>query len=159
MDEAPPFDPDLLLEHQDFVRGLAKSILFDDHRVDDVVQEAWLTALRRPPRQPAALRAWLATVVRNLARRNIRTQKRSLSGRASCARLSMSATVSRRKGMQLRETRTEGQWRRRSTRGSPLSRRGTRFSALIGSRVFCRRLVFICAVFPWMGSSVRVSGA
>ncbi|MHC4931186.1 MAG: sigma-70 family RNA polymerase sigma factor [Planctomycetota bacterium] len=77
MDEAPPFDPDLLLEHHDFVRGLAKAILFDDHRVDDVVQEAWLTALRRPPRQPAALRAWLATVVRNLARRTIRTQERS----------------------------------------------------------------------------------
>jgi RNA polymerase sigma-70 factor (ECF subfamily) len=86
VDNAPLFDPDLLLQHKDFVRGLAKSILFDDNRVDDVVQEAWLTALRKPPRQPAALRAWLATVVRNLARRSIRTQQRTRTREQRAAR-------------------------------------------------------------------------
>jgi len=42
-----------LLTAQDFVRRLARSLVFDQQRVDDVVQEAWLAAVQRPP-QPRA---------------------------------------------------------------------------------------------------------
>ncbi len=33
-----------LLQHDGFLRALARSLLFDDHEVDDVVQEAGLRA-------------------------------------------------------------------------------------------------------------------
>ena len=56
-----------LLEQEDFVRLLARSLLSDESQVDDVVQDAWLKAYRSPPRRPGALRQWLATVTRRLA--------------------------------------------------------------------------------------------
>jgi len=59
-------DPAALLAQEDFVRRLASGLLHDAAKVDDVVQEAWLRAIQRPPREPRALRSWLAKVVRNL---------------------------------------------------------------------------------------------
>src|SRR5437867_1369513 len=69
MDMAPPFpnDPEELLAHDPFVRAVARRLLSDEHRVEDVVQETWLAALRRGPGPVGSLRAWLATVVRNFA--------------------------------------------------------------------------------------------
>ena len=66
---APPFpnDPEELLAHDPFVRGVARRLLADEHRVDDVVQETWLAALRRGPGPGGSLRAWLATVARHFA--------------------------------------------------------------------------------------------
>jgi RNA polymerase sigma-70 factor (ECF subfamily) len=49
------------------MRSVARSLLADEHLVEDVVQQASLKALEQPPRSPGALRTWLATVVRNLA--------------------------------------------------------------------------------------------
>ena len=46
-----------------FVRKLAKSLLFDQHEVDDVVQQTWLEALK----VARGSRSWLATVVRTRA--------------------------------------------------------------------------------------------
>lgn len=68
MNENPTITPEALLEHQDFVRSLARSLLFDENQVDDVVQQAWMVALRTGPRQPGALKAWLGAVTRNLSR-------------------------------------------------------------------------------------------
>lgn len=57
-----------LLENRDFLRLLARRLVWqDEHAAEDVVQEAWLAALERPPRFEGPLRAWLARVVRNLA--------------------------------------------------------------------------------------------
>jgi len=55
-----------LLEHAGFLRGLARSLLFDEGQAEDVVQETYLAALRRPPPAGGA-RSWLAAVTRNLA--------------------------------------------------------------------------------------------
>ena len=60
-------DAHLLLREEAFVRRLARALLFDDHRVDDVVQQTWLSALERPPAHAANLRSWLAVVARNVA--------------------------------------------------------------------------------------------
>jgi RNA polymerase sigma factor (sigma-70 family) len=56
-----------LLENRDFLRLLARKLVYDEHVADDVVQQAWLAALERPPRFQGPLKAWLAGVVRNLA--------------------------------------------------------------------------------------------
>ena len=71
-------DPDIrtLLEHEGFVRGLARSLVLDDHRADDLVQETWLAALRNPPRSGNTVRGWLGTVVRNFARQDRRAASR-----------------------------------------------------------------------------------
>ena len=76
MNETPAITPETLLEHQDFVRSLARSLLFDENQVDDVVQQAWVVALRKAPRQPGALRSWLAAVTRNLSRNQRRGEGR-----------------------------------------------------------------------------------
>jgi len=70
---------DLLLSHSRFLRSLAMEIVADAAAADDVVQEAWLAAVRHPPADPAKMRGWLAAVVRNLARRSVRGTARRRS--------------------------------------------------------------------------------
>ena len=65
-----------LIEHGRFLKRLAASLLRDTARADDVVQEAWLAALRTGPTDAAALRPWLAGVVKNLVRRVRREEGR-----------------------------------------------------------------------------------
>ncbi len=60
-------DPAFILEHQDFVRGLANKLVFDDQMAEDVAQATWLAVLEHPPEHERSLRAWLATLVRNIA--------------------------------------------------------------------------------------------
>ncbi len=55
-----------LLSHAGFLRGLARGLLADEHAADDVVQETYLAALRRPPAK-GNVRAWLGRVAKNLA--------------------------------------------------------------------------------------------
>ena len=74
---AKPLPPsDRLLDHAEFLRALARSLLADAHQADDVVQGAFLAALQHPPRPGSNLRAWLGTVARNLAFRARRSEKR-----------------------------------------------------------------------------------
>jgi RNA polymerase sigma-70 factor (ECF subfamily) len=61
-----------LLGHRDWVLKLAESLLSDPQSADDVAQETWLAALRRPPEEGRAPRPWLASVVRNFARERLR---------------------------------------------------------------------------------------
>ena len=56
------------------VRALARELLSDEHEAEDVAQEAWLAALRQPPRK-ASLRPWLKKVGQNFARRMQRKRK------------------------------------------------------------------------------------
>ncbi len=54
-----------LLRHQAWLRRLAVSIA-GEPEADDLVQSAWIAALRRPPREAASIRAWLRRVTWNL---------------------------------------------------------------------------------------------
>ncbi len=67
---------DLLREQTDFLRRLARGLLYDRASADDAVQEAWLVALRRRTEGPGPTRAWLAGVVRNVVRQSARTADR-----------------------------------------------------------------------------------
>jgi RNA polymerase sigma-70 factor (ECF subfamily) len=62
-----------LLQHREWVRALARSLVADPHRADDVEQETWRMALERPPRHDGALRAWFRTVVLNAVRKSARS--------------------------------------------------------------------------------------
>ncbi|HEX6886436.1 MAG TPA: sigma-70 family RNA polymerase sigma factor, partial [Planctomycetota bacterium] len=64
--------PDL---HSAALRRLARGLVFDEARAKDVVQEAWLAAVRRRP-APEGLRAWLAEAVRRIARSTGRDELR-----------------------------------------------------------------------------------
>ena len=57
-------DSEVVLEHLDWVRGLARSLVRDPGLADDVSQETWLAALRGAPEDRRSLRGWLATVLR-----------------------------------------------------------------------------------------------
>lgn len=59
-------DPDFVLEHSGFVRALARELVFDEELARDVEQETWLAALSNTP-SGGSPRAWLATLVRNIA--------------------------------------------------------------------------------------------
>ncbi len=65
-----------LLEHRAWVRRLAGSFVRDEASVDDLEQETWLAALRRPPRREGALRGWLSRVVRGRASNALRAAGR-----------------------------------------------------------------------------------
>jgi RNA polymerase sigma-70 factor (ECF subfamily) len=54
-----------LLQHAQWTRQLARGLVGSDAAADDVLQDTWLAALRRPPDPGQPLRPWLATVVRN----------------------------------------------------------------------------------------------
>lgn len=64
-----------LYRQHDFLRGLALDLIDDEHRAEDLVQRTLLLALQRPPSSPGALRAWLRTVVRNLAIDSIQSER------------------------------------------------------------------------------------
>ena len=65
-----------LLSHAHWARALARQLLRDEERADDVVQEAWLAAVERPPRPGPGLRVWFARLIRNLANNLRRAEQR-----------------------------------------------------------------------------------
>jgi len=72
MSATPSPDSDALVAHADFVRAVAQAALRGDDAVEDVVQDTYVAALSSGPRQPGALSAWLAGVVRRQAAGRIR---------------------------------------------------------------------------------------
>jgi len=70
-----PFQVEELLQQAGWLRGLAASLVGDPGQADDLVQETWLAALRRPPRVGASPRPWLERVLRNLARNRGRAER------------------------------------------------------------------------------------
>ncbi len=62
--ERPPAPPDLLA-HAGFLKALARGLLGDEHRAEDVVQDSFAAALAVGERRE--WRAWLGAVARNLA--------------------------------------------------------------------------------------------
>lgn len=61
-------DPELLLAHAEGLHALARRLLRDANRADDVVQDAMLAAMRCAPPDGVPLGPWLVGIVRNLAR-------------------------------------------------------------------------------------------
>src|SRR5688572_30292779 len=66
MEQPAPSDRfEELLAHRTWVRRVARALVLDESRADDLEQETWIRALGAPaPRSP---RAWLGTVLRNAA--------------------------------------------------------------------------------------------
>jgi len=75
-DSPTSLTPAELLDHVQWVRRLAASLLASGADPDDVAQETWLRALRRPPADQGRLRPWLAAVARNVARQLRRGHER-----------------------------------------------------------------------------------
>lgn len=67
MSDARHATADELLAHAGWIRTLALSLCRDTWMADDVVQETWLAALRRPPLSDRPLKPWLARVLKNFA--------------------------------------------------------------------------------------------
>ncbi len=63
-----------LLTHTKWVERLARSLVRDPALAEDVAQEAWLNAVRRPPQGRVDVRAWLTRVVQNAAHSLRRSQ-------------------------------------------------------------------------------------
>ncbi|MDF1701067.1 MAG: sigma-70 family RNA polymerase sigma factor, partial [Planctomycetota bacterium] len=64
-----------LLQHRQWVRNLARKLVLDEARADDLEQQTWLAAIERPPTSDTP-KAWLGTVMRNLAARMRRSEYR-----------------------------------------------------------------------------------
>lgn len=71
-----------LQEHSDFISRLAYALVRDASTADDLIQETWVAALkdRAPLRSP---RAWFATLLRNIARQQHRSDRRRRRREAS----------------------------------------------------------------------------
>ena len=80
--------PEVLLEHGDFLRALARRLLQDEHLAEDAVQQTFAQALSSPPRHDG-VRAWLATVLRNLVRNSRRADQRRVARERSVAQTSL----------------------------------------------------------------------
>ncbi len=70
-------DPDLLVEHGDFMRRVAMSLLKDPDLAQDAVQEAVMAFLATPPRgrEEGEIRGWLRRVIYNFMLRGIEKQE------------------------------------------------------------------------------------
>lgn len=77
---------DDLLQHASWVRTLAGRLVADPSRADDVAQEAWTAAIANPPSHAENVRAWLATVVRNVVRGTGRAESRRVARESAVAR-------------------------------------------------------------------------
>ena len=79
-------DPEALLRHEGWLRSLVRGLLGDGQQVDDVLQQTWLAALRRPPSEGSAMRSWLSRVARNFALRSHRDAARRRGHEGAAAR-------------------------------------------------------------------------
>jgi len=73
-----------LLAHDAFVRGLARQLVRDAHAADDAAQATWLAAVQRGPAgaDEREVRGFLATVLRRVVGRNVRSERREAARRA-----------------------------------------------------------------------------
>ena len=80
---------DALLEHGGWVRALAQSLVADCATAEDLEQKTWLAAVEHPPKHSKNPKAWLGSVVRNLA---------GMHWRESSARRRRESVVAERRG-------------------------------------------------------------
>lgn len=81
-----PIDPQQLLEHSGWMRGLALQLLGDAHRADDAVQDAMVAAMESRAGHARNLKSWLGGVLRNQARMTGRGEARRRTREAAVAR-------------------------------------------------------------------------
>src|SRR5262245_40422557 len=62
---SPMSDLSVLLAQTGWTRALARSLASDVHSAEDLVQDAWVAALERPPDLGRPVRGWLASVLRH----------------------------------------------------------------------------------------------
>ena len=86
MHDAAPFQPADLERHRSFLQRLARELVRGEHAAEDLVQEAFVRALERPPASALTLRAWLGQVVRNLALNRGRSRRRAAEREQRVAR-------------------------------------------------------------------------
>ncbi|MEW6073207.1 MAG: sigma-70 family RNA polymerase sigma factor [Planctomycetota bacterium] len=79
-------DPESLLANLDWVRAIARGLVADSHLAEDLSQDVWLAALRRPPREGGSVRGWLAAVAQNLVRQRRRREGDRLDREGRAAR-------------------------------------------------------------------------
>lgn len=65
-----------LLAHAEWVQRLAKRLVLDEDRAADVVQQTWVKALEKGPREGVPATRWLGQVAANFAKRSHRSQVR-----------------------------------------------------------------------------------
>ena len=73
----PPRKNDKLLEllgHAEWLKALARSLVTNETEADDLVQQTWLAASERPPKDTLKPRAWLSQVARRLSWRHNQKQ-------------------------------------------------------------------------------------
>lgn len=81
----PLLSMDVLLAHHGWVRALAKALVRDENGADDLVQMTWVRALQNPPDRHETVRAWLGTIMRNLARDRYKADGRRAAREARAA--------------------------------------------------------------------------
>lgn len=72
-----------LLEHAGWMRSLASRLVGSE--AEDLVQDSWVAALEKPPREDTPLGAWLGSVVRNKASNAKRSGARRAAHEADAA--------------------------------------------------------------------------
>lgn len=78
--------PEALEDHGRFVRRIARALLGDESRAEDVAQEALTRWVLAPPPDRSRPRAWLATVARSLAANGLRRERTRAHHEAEAAR-------------------------------------------------------------------------
>ncbi|MEZ6036190.1 MAG: sigma-70 family RNA polymerase sigma factor [Planctomycetota bacterium] len=76
MTSIPQRDPQELLQHEPFVRELARLLVGDRQQAEDLAQDAWVAALEAGPAPMHSQRGWLATVLQRLAGKQRRAAAR-----------------------------------------------------------------------------------
>jgi DNA-directed RNA polymerase specialized sigma24 family protein len=84
---------DWLLQHASWIRRLAQSLVSDRALAEDLVQDTWVAALTYRPTTGRSMRPWLSTVLRNLARKAVRTRRHLASREAKAAEPSEPAAL------------------------------------------------------------------
>lgn len=88
-----------LLQHLGFVRRLAHALVHDPHVADDVVQDAMLAAIQRPPRLEKGLRSWLRGVVKKRIQFHYRSEGRRVGHEGTLAASRGAAEAERTDGL------------------------------------------------------------
>lgn len=82
----PALDIEALLAHAGWIRKLARNMVADSSRADDLVQRTFVAALEHPPEAATPLRRWLGAVLRNFARQDRRADRRRADREVAAAR-------------------------------------------------------------------------
>lgn len=75
-----------LLRQLDWMRALARELVSDPQRAEDLAQDTLIIGLERPPTGGEGLRGWIATVMRNLFRERLRSRENRLARERARAR-------------------------------------------------------------------------